>query len=92
MDSAHGGGAVGGGGFGHPMSADDASLASEASDGAFVAFNPSGELLDLGLSLDMNDTAQGLLGGVSDVLSSLPLIGSLLGNLGDTLATSRYRR
>ena len=85
---AHGGGAVGGGGFGHPMSADDASLASEASDGAFVAFNPSGELLDLGLSLDMNDTAQGLLGGVSDVLSSLPLIGSLLGNLGDTLASS----
>ena len=70
------------------MSADDASLASEASDGAFVAFNPSGELLDLGLSLDMNDTAQGLLGGVSDVLSSLPLIGSLLGNLGDTLASS----
>jgi hypothetical protein len=83
---AHGGAAGGGGASGgHPMSADDASLTSEASDGAFVAFNSSGELLDLGLSLDMNDTAQGL-GGISDVLSSLPLVGGLLGNLGDSLA------
>jgi hypothetical protein len=81
---AHGGGAAGGGASGHPMAADDASLATEASDGAFVAFT-SGELLDLGLSHDMNDTAQGLLGGFSDVLSSLPLVGGLLGNLSDTL-------
>lgn len=80
------GGAAAGGGSGHPMSADDASHASEASDGAFVAFNTSGEVLDLGLSLDMNDTAQGLLGGISDALSSLPLVGGLLGNLGDALA------
>jgi hypothetical protein len=81
---AHGG-AAGGGGSGHPMSADDASPTPEASDGAFVAFNTSGELLDLGLSHDMNDTAQGLLSGLSDVLSSLPLVGGLLGNLDDTL-------
>ena len=84
---AHGG-AAGGGGSGHPMSADDASLTSEASDGAFVAFSASGEPLDLGLSLDLNDTAQGLLGGIPDALSSLPLVGGLLGNLGDTLANS----
>jgi hypothetical protein len=85
---AHGGGAAGGGASGHPMSADDASLATEPSDGAFVAFNTSGEPLDLGLSLDMNDTAQGLLGGISDVLSSLPLVGGLLGNLGDPLTNA----
>lgn len=83
---AHGGGAAGGGASGHPMAADGASLASVAGDGAFVAFNTSGELLDLGLGHDMNDTAQGLLGGISDVLSSLPVVGGLLGNLGDTLA------
>ncbi|MTD94102.1 hypothetical protein GIW81_07090 [Hyphomicrobium sp. xq] len=85
---AHGGGAAGGGGFGHPMSADEASLTSERSDGAFVAFNASGEPLDLGLSLDMNDAAQGLLGGISEVLSSLPLVGGLLGNLGDALVNA----
>ena len=84
---AQGGSAAGGGSVGHPMSADDASLTSEASDGAFVAFSASGEPLDLGLSLDMNDSAQGLL-GISDVLSSLPLVGGLLGNLGDTLANA----
>ena len=77
---AHGGGAAGGGAFGgHPMSIGD------ASDGDFVAFNTSGEPLDLGLSLDMNDSAQGLLSGISNVLSSLPLVGGLLGNLGNTL-------
>jgi hypothetical protein len=85
---AHGGSAGGGAFGGHPMSGDDASLASAASDGGLVAFNASGELLDLGLSLHMNDTAQGLLDGISDVLSSLPLVGALLGNLGDTLTNA----
>ena len=83
---AHGGSAAGGGTFGgHPVPADDVSLTSAASDGAFVAFNTSGEPLDLGLSLDMNAAAQGLLSGISEVLSTLPLVGGLLGNLGDSL-------
>ena len=73
---AHGGSAAGGGDFGGQlMSTGDASLTSAGSDGAFVAFNASGEPIDLGLSLDMNNAAQGLQGGISDVLSSLPVDG-----------------
>lgn len=82
------GGAGGGSGSAGELRADHASLASATSEQLFVAFNPAGEALDLGMTLDLSDTLQNLLGRVSDGLDGLPLVGGLLDGVVDTLATT----
>ncbi len=76
-----------GGGGGHGFATADASAdAAAPGEPLLVAFNPAGEMLDLGLNFDLSDTAHNLLGGLADGLGSLPLVGGLLEDVGHTLA------
>ena len=92
VESTASGHAGGGGGGGH---AGDAATDAEASgahvslgDAPFLAFGQDGSPLDLGLHLDLGDTVHGLLGGVTDGLGNLPLLGDLLENVGSSVAST----
>lgn len=92
-DEVGNGHGAGGGGGGAGYGADGAS-ASEGSvdagvhlslgDAPFLAFAQDGQPLDLGLHLDPS----GLLGNVADSLGGLPLVGGLLEDVGNTLAST----
>jgi hypothetical protein len=85
----HGGmGGSGVSGHGSEIIADHAQPAAATGEPLLVAFNPTGELLDLGMTLDVGDTLQNLLGRVGDGLDGLPLVGGVLESVVDTLSTT----
>ena len=91
----HGQGAGGGGGAGYNADAAPGEGAVDATgvhlslgEGQLFALGHDGQPLDLGLHLGLSDAVYGLPGGVAETLDSLPLVGSLLGEVGDTLAST----
>lgn len=81
-----GGGGGGGSASGGEAASGGEDLAHALDQPLVVALGHDGSLIDLGLNLDLGDAAEGLLGGVSNTLGGLPLVGDTLEGLGDALA------
>ena len=94
-DVPQGQGAGGGGGAGYHADAGPGEGAVDATgthlllgEGQLFAIANDGQPLDLGLHFHLSDAVQGLLGGVAETLDGLPLVGSALGEVGGTLAST----